>query len=413
MRILLFSDVQRKGGAGIAAHRLACALRDQGHEVRWATPHPDPQSELQTDNCRIPSKFDRITKRIALTLHPGNAPAIDVRTVTRRLYQIIRQFNPDVVNVHNLHGAGLPATLPAELSRTVPVVWTLHDMWAFTGTCAYAMGCRRFESGCDASCPMTDEYPASPAELVEPQYHQRVSALKQAGPIAFVSPSNWLAEQAQQGMLRDQQVHAIPNSVELSKFIPIEKRSAREALGLPTGRPVLITTATPGDPRKGADVLHQAMNRLTRPNTIVLQLGGNPDTTHAKWNHRVLTGMTDPRLLRLAYSAADVHVLPTLADNLPNTLLEAAACGVPSIASDVGGVSEAIDDGKTGWLVPAGDVGAYANRIGQVIDRSEQESEACRRDCRRFAEARYSPGKQAQRYTDLFSSMFETRREAA
>ncbi len=403
MKVLLISDVQSKGGAGIAAHRLACALIGQGHEVRWATPYPDPASDIPTVNCRDLPPTGRAARKIALALKPGKKQAVESRTITRRLLQIIGEFRPDVVNIHNLHGASLPATLPVELSRTAPVVWTLHDMWAFTGTCAYAMGCRKFESACEGTCPMADTYPASPATRVPGQFEQRVLALQAAGRIAFATPSKWLADEAQRGMLDAFDVRAIPNSVELDRFRPIERNAARQSLDLPLGRPVFVTAATPGDPRKGASVLYEALARLNRPNTILLQLGGTmPDDLVGGWDHRVLTGIHDPRLMRRAYSAADAHILPTLADNLPNTLLEAAACGVPSIGSDVGGVGEAIDAGKTGWLVSPGDADALAVRIGGVIDQPADQADTQRRACRVFAESNFAPALQARRYIDLF-----------
>lgn len=403
MKILLFSDVQRKGGAGIAAHRLARALIDRGHDVLWATPHPDPASDVPTANCRDLPVTGRAARKVSLALQPGQKQHVEARAVMRGLTRIIRRFRPDVVNVHNIHGADLPATLPAELSRKVPVVWTLHDMWAFTGTCAYSTGCRKFESACDAGCPMAATYPASPPRQVPALFAKRAKALQSAGRIAFVTPSRWLAGEAKRGMLEDHAVHAIANSVELDRFRPIDRDAARHALDLPLGRPVLITSATEGDPRKGVRVLYAALEKLARPNTILLQLGGTePRKAAGRWDHRVLEGIHDPRLLRLAYSAADTHVLPTLADNLPNTLLEAAACGVPSIAFGVGGVGEAIDPGNTGWLVAPGDAEALADQIGRVIDEPDTRANDRGRACRVFAESNFSPATQARRYVALF-----------
>jgi len=414
MKVLLVSDVQRKGGAGIAADRLARALVSAGHAVTWATPHPDSASEVQTINLRDYQATQRLKRRLSLALAPSQRAQIDTRSTRQRLEAVVRDLKPDVVNVHNLHGAGLPPTLPAALSRTVPVVWTLHDMWAFTGTCAYAMGCRQFESSCDASCRLAQVYPASPADRVGPQFQKRHSAFQQAGRLAFASPSQWLADEAKRGMLSGFEVHAIPNSIELDRFFPVDRGAAREALGLPLGRPVLVTAASPGDPRKGASVLHGAMTQLNRPNTILLQLGGEaPAAAEGRWDHRVLTGMHDSRLLRLAYSAADAHLLPTLADNLPNTLLEAAACGTPSIGSDVGGVGEVVGDGEAGRLVEPDDAGALASAIADMIDLPGAAAAALRGQCRRSAESRFTPGLQARRYTDLFKSLQGSNRRAA
>lgn len=403
MKVLLFSDVQRRGGAGIAAHRLARALIAQGHEVLWATPNPDAASDIPTANCRDLHMAGRAARKVSLVLQAGQKQHVEARAIKHGLQQIIRRFRPDIVNVHNLHGAQLPATLPAELSRNVPVVWTLHDMWAFTGTCAYSMACRKFESSCDGACPMADTYPKCSAKQVPGLFAKRIKAFEAAGRLAFASPSQWLADEAKRGILKGHEVRAIANSVELDRFRPVDRDAARHALDLPTGRPVLVTSATVGDPRKGAAVLYSALEKLARPNTILLQLGGTtPSDAAGRWDHRVLESIHDPRLLRLAYSAADAHVLPTLADNLPNTLLESAACAVPSIASEVGGVGEAIDPGKTGWLVAPGDAEALAKQVGRVIDEPAARMDDRRRACRAFAEYRFAPALQARRYTELF-----------
>ena len=410
MKIMVLSDVQRKGGAGIAAHRLAVAMRDLGHDIVWATPHPDAASPFNTINCRDYPTTTRAARKIALTLRPGRRDEVESKAMSRRVIQAVQSHRPDVVHVHNLHGGNLSATLPAELSRMVPVVWTLHDMWAFTGTCAYSMTCRKFESACDAGCPLANVYPSSEPHRVAPQFLQRKEAFTKAGKIGFATPSHWLADEAVKGMLAEFPVRAIANCVELERYKPIDHDAARRALDLPTGRPVLVTSATPGDPRKGASVLYKALEELDRPNTILLQLGGGtPDNLPGKWDHRVLGSIQDARLMRLAYSAADAHVLPTLADNLPNTLLEASACGVPSIGSDVGGVGEAIIQGKTGWLFESGNVSTLAELIGKVIDGSKDETEARRRDCRTFAEKKFVPAKQAKRYIEYFNEMIQRR----
>lgn len=410
MKIMLLSDVQRRGGAGIAAHRLAAGMQSLGHEVVWATPYPDPASPFQTVNLRDYSTVGKATRRIALTLRPGQRQAVDSQAVVRRIKEVVSAHAPDVVHVHNLHGADLPATLPAELSRRVPVVWTLHDMWAFTGTCAYSMDCRKFESACDADCGMADQYPVSEPSGVSAQFRKRRQALSRSCRIAFATPSHWLAGEAQRGMLAGHDVRVIRNCVELDCYKPIDRDAAKRALDLPLGRPVLVSAATPGDPRKGAGVLYEALARLSRPNTILLQLGGSmPEHTPGDWDHRVLSDVHDPRLMRLAYSAAVAHVLPTLADNLPNTLLEAAACGVPSIASDVGGVGEAVVDGQTGWLVTPDDPDALAQRIGTVIDEPDTQATERRRHCRALAETLFVPAKQARSYTDLFNDTIQKR----
>jgi len=402
----MFSDVQRKGGAGIAAHRLARALLQAGHQVLWAAVHPDVGNDIPSVRCQSTSLSDRATRRLLRVVGSGTS----ARGAMQQLYRVIHRFKPDVINIHNIHGADLPATLPGELSRQVPVVWTLHDMWAFTGGCAYSYQCEKFTSACDKSCPHTHEYPARPARQVPRLYAARLRAVHRADRIAYVSPSNWLAGQAKRGMLSRQDVRVIPNSVELDRFRPIPKEAARAALDLPSHQPVLVTTATPDDPRKGASVLYEALARLERRDVILVQLGGeNHDPSEGRWDHRVLSAVRDDRLLRLAYCAGDAHLLPTRADNLPNTLLESAACGVPSIVSDVGGCSEAIEPNRTGWVFKDGDPTDLARGIRHLLSLSQEAQAEARRASRAFACHRFAPEIQAERYACLFNELIGTR----
>ncbi|GAB4190677.1 MAG: glycosyltransferase [Phycisphaeraceae bacterium] len=409
MRVLMFSDVQRKGGAGIAAHRLARALTQAGHQVLWAAVHPDADNDIPSVRCQSTPLSDRAKRRLLRVIGSGAHTSVSARGVMQQLNRIIQRYKPDVINIHNIHGADLPATLPSELSRQVPVVWTLHDMWAFTGGCAYSYGCEKFTSACDTSCPHTHEYPARPARQVPRLYAARLRSVHRADRIAYVSPSGWLAEQAKRGMLSRQDVRVIHNSVELDRFRPVPKEAARAALDLPSHQPVLVTTATPDDPRKGASVLYEALSRLERRDVILLQLGGgNHDPSEGRWVHRVLSAVRDDRLLRLAYCAGDAHLLPTRADNLPNTLLESAACGVPSIVSDVGGCSEAIEPSRTGWVFKDDDPTDLSRCIRHVLSLSNEAQAEARRASRAFACNRFAPELQAERYACLFNELIGT-----
>ncbi|MCC7145358.1 MAG: glycosyltransferase [Phycisphaeraceae bacterium] len=400
------TDCKDRGGAAISARRQAQALQAAGHEILWAADHVDqfgPGVYRYSDYA-----FGRrMLRQSAGKAWPKTAKKLHANFKIARLLEIVAQTSPDVINVHNIHGAELPGDLPARLSLRRPVVWTLHDMWAFTGTCAYSYACRAFETGCHAQCPHHNQYPALPAKQVGPAYERRISALHKAGQLAFVTPSQWLANEAWRGMLRGARVEVIPYSLDLEVFRPIARQAARAALGIPQDKLVILSAAAnQHDPRKGTAILQQALQNWDGLEILWLTVGaGGRKETLGKVQMAPLGSLSDERLVALAYNAAEVFVLPTLADNLPNTLLEAAACGTPSLGSNVGGVGEVIIPGHTGWLAPAGEVEALRQTLRQALLRQPGETEQWRVNCRQYALSRYAPALQAERYAQLYAQL--------
>jgi glycosyltransferase involved in cell wall biosynthesis len=416
MKILMLTDWRDRGGAAIAAQRLATALEHEGHEVHWATARTERYA-LNVHNYTDGSLTSLAMLKLAGRLGNGAGRAAQRRHNVQRVHQIIERIKPDVINVHNIHDADLPATLPMELSRRTPVVWTLHDMWAFTATCVYSYDCTGYVTGCTTACPQSGKAPAMPAAKVPFAFDERRQALRLAGQIAFATPSRWLAVQAQLGMLHDHNVTAIPNSLDLDVFRPIDRAAARASLGIPDDAPVLLSAAMSlRDERKGAKYLLDAMKLLPQEKVTWVTLGsGDAPTLPARVRHHVIGPARDERLLAQVYSAADVHVLPTLADNLPNVLLEAAACGTPSVAFHTGGVPEVVVNDLTGWTTPVGDSAALARAIEHAIDMGQRDETNVRQSCRAYAESRYGGRTQAFSYLKLFHSLLErqSRRRAA
>lgn len=406
MRILFLSDWHKSGGAAIAACRLADALTRNGHEVLWAVAHTDRTSPTvikYTDGPLVRYAGECVAQKIGSTF----GDVVRRRNLMFRIRQIIKQVRADVVNVHNIHCSELPASFPAEVSRIVPVVWTLHDMWAFTGGCSYSYECSGFTDQCMGSCPYADEHPRIGASQARVLLALRRRSLERSGRIAFVTPSQWLGDEANRGMFNAHDVRVISNGLDIQMYKPMQRRLARAALNIPDDSSVVLSVGVSVDsPRKGGMYIVDALRRMTDRRVTWVTCGdvGSvqlPD--HVR--HVAFDNMYDDRLLALAYNAADVHVLPTLADNLPNVLLESASCGTPSVAFDVGGVGEVVRKDVTGFLVKVGDSKELARRIEYVLGFDKDRAEAMRNSCRAFAVERFSYELQARRYIELYGRM--------
>ncbi|QDT15544.1 glycosyltransferase [Alienimonas californiensis] len=316
---------------------------------------------------------------------------------------------PDVLNLHWVVGMFDDAAfLPAAAAR-VPLVWTLHDMQPFTGGCHYDRGCGRFVSpegrpGC-GRCPQL----AGDAErdLSRRIWERRARAFAKipTDRLTFVTPSRWLgAEVGRSSLCGRFPVEVIPYGLETDVFRPRNQAAARELLGVPPdAKTALFLADAVNNVRKGFSYLKGALERLRGlPNLCALTVGrGVPDLPEGL-PHVSLGSVSDDRLLALAYSAADLFVIPSLADNLPNTVLEAMACGTPSVGFAVGGVPDMIRPGETGLLAPPEDVPALADTLAALLSDDALRTRLGA-NCRRVAEAEYPLARQAHDYQALFA----------
>lgn len=315
----------------------------------------------------------------------------------------------DVVQMYNTHGGYFSHLALVRLSRIRPVVWRLSDMWAMTGQCVYSYDCQRWKTGCGA-CPLLHE----PMGLRRDrtaflwQVKDRVYARCR---ITVVTPSRWLSELAQQSpLLARFPIVCIPNGLDPNVFRPMDKREARAALGLPADEQVLLFSAhSVAQRRKGGIELKAALGELARthrsPVTLLL-VGERSREFNAGAGFRLvpLDMVSDDTRMATIYSAADVFVLPTLADNLPNGVLESMACATPVVSFVVGGVPEAVRHMETGYLAAYRDTGDLARGIRLLLERPDLRARLGAR-CREVVEQEFTQELQAQRYKALYETI--------
>lgn len=405
MHVAMLSDFELVGGAAIAASRLAEGLCENGHKVTRIVRVSNCQNQLwERRVLSIP--FIRPSLRKVF-------PDLFWKLVIERTYKsflkkTLKLLNPDVINIHNIHGAikfGWSLGLVEVCLGHAPTVWTLHDMWSFTGRCAYSKQCQKFRTGCDENCPSSDEYPSLQQESISDAWEQRRSLLGTSN-LAAATPSSWLAEQARKGLWREYRVEIIPNGLPLDRYPILDRSTARAKLALNrTGPVVLVVAPDLTDRRKGVELLIEALNEAWCPPLTLLTMGrGGIRGIGNNIIVRRLGYIADQHTKLLAYNSADAFIHPALSDNLPNVALEAIACGTPIIAFRIGGMPEIVREGKTGWLVEPTCANALANTIDRAL-RQIRDGLDLRESCRAMAEAEYSQDLQAKRYISLFRSM--------
>jgi len=415
LRVQIVNGFETFGGAALAANRLYKGLRDAGVEATMLVhikssedPHVLQPDYAAVDPARTQERERLVNAEIGrfpgVSLSSATTFTMDLSVLGCGVVDAIRA-ETDIVNLHWV-GNFIDWELFFAPGRvTVPIVWTLHDMRALTGGCHYSGPCRNYRTGC-GGCPYFS--PQQTEDMTRRAAARQRRALENwGGVLHVVTPSRWLAEEAAtSSVLAGLPVTVIPNSVDIDEFRPRPQAEMRAAFGLPQDAKVIFFVAHDlGDSRKGAPHLVEALRLLGDvPGLHVLTAGARPPELPANVVHVTAGLLNDMAQLGPLYAAADLVVLPTLEDNLPNVILESFASGRPVVGYDVGGVPDHVVDGVTGFLVPYADPAALADALRAALadrDRLATMGETCRA----YAEQEFAPQIQAARYQALFRQL--------
>lgn len=415
MHIAVLSDHEDAGGANIAARRLTEAFAGAGHRITRIYQRAD-RSDSRWETRIIPSllathELPIVRKLVARMVPLPVRRRRHQRYSTRVLADVLKDVRPDVVNIHNLHiGCWSPAMIRVS-AQAAPVVCTLHDTWTLTGRCVYPVSCEKYISGCDATCPTPDEYPALDRNEIAAAWSLRRDILRECANTVAVTPSTWLGQVASAGIWGARRVFKIPYALDLERFSPTVQEVAKAAMGIHSQEPVILACASElASPRKGVRLILDALAKgVGRPVHLIL-LGSPLDVPAIpQTTVRQLGFVSDDRLRALVYSCADLFVHSALADNAPLTVIEALACGTPVVAFPVDGLPETVIPGRTGWLAPGVSSELLRTTIAGALDDLDGGANL-RSRCRRFAEQRYDPVDVANQYESVFRHLLNGER---
>ncbi len=348
MKILMINVVCGIKSTGRICTDIAQTLEEQGHEVKIAYGREEVPSHLQHFAVQIGIDLD--SKLHGVLSRTLDGVGLGSKAATKRFIQWIREFDPDIIHLHNLHGyyIHVPTLFDYLKSANKKVIWTLHDMWPFTGhspACDQA-ACEKWRSGC-GNCPMRGDYPKSFTDFSARNFRWKKEAFLGLNDLTLVSPSNWLASLAEQSFLGCYDVKVIPNGIDTSVFRPVAA-DFKEKHGL-TGKKIILGIAGNWhDTRKGFPDFMALAARLPEDTHIVMV--GIPEDLKDQLPSNVLGIPKTHSVQELAavYSAADVLLNPTYSDNFPTVNLEALCCGTPVLTYRTGGSPEPIREGWGG-----------------------------------------------------------------
>ena len=379
MRVLIINTSERIGGAAIAANRLMQALKKNGVKARMLV------RDKQTDQLTVvsigygwtqPIKFlwERVSIFAANKFSKRNLFLVDIANAGTDITKNIELERPDVIHLHWVNQGYLSiGNLNKILHSGKRVVITMHDQWYFTGICHYSGDCDKYTSHCHHCTLMNGTALGDFAsQLFDKKQH-----IYEDSKVTFVGCSQWMANLARTSALtQGHKVVSIPNAINTEQFRPLDKAAARKELSLPLkGKLLLFGCQRITDERKGFRYLVDALQIIKRDNpeiaqnTEIVVVGGKADSSssHLPFSIIPVSYVSDPQKMIALYNAVDLYVTPSLQDNLPNTIMEALACGTPCVGFDVGGIPEMIDHKKNGYVARYKDSADFAEGIKWVL----------------------------------------------
>lgn len=410
--VLQLSNFHWEGGAGVAAARLHHAVLNAGVDSHLLV------SELSQDDANT----------AGLATNPWEKRKAWARFVGERLYFLPHEkdksvrfaFSPAITgaDLHNhplvrkasvihLHWINFGFLSMHSLEKLFalgkPIVWTLHDMWTFTGGCHYNRGCDHYLSHC-GYCPYLRD--AGAYDISFEQFEQKRALYDQAH-LTIISPSRWLDNLVKKAALtRDTNSLSIPNCIDTGFFKPTDMAEARIAFGLPADKKlILFAGVNAQDPRKGFRYFQEALQMLNDAEVEVVVLGkGRPENfSEIPAKVHFLGKISEPARMVAAYNAADLLIVPSLEDNLPNTIMEAMACGTPTVGFDTGGIPEMIDHRENGFVATSKSAESLAEGIRWVL--AQNADGAISGNAREKAMQCYSEAVVAAQYSQIYQTV--------
>ncbi|MBE9190512.1 glycosyltransferase family 4 protein [Gloeocapsopsis crepidinum LEGE 06123] len=398
------SDSGKLGGGGaVSMHRLHMGLRSAGVD-----------SQILCENKTTDSPYVQVlehwsrweTAGTYLKKFTSRLGLNDIHRVSSfKIKQHQAYIDTEILHFHGTHSGFINYLALPYLTQNKPAVFTLCDMWAFTGHCAFSYDCDRWKTGC-GHCPYPESNPYIRRDGTRIEWKLKEWIYNRSN-ITFVTKSKWLTEVAQQSILNRHPIYEIPNGIDTEIYQPLDREQCRAQLGIPQDKNVLMFAAVRLDHfQKGGDLLLKALQTLPaslKAETVLVIIGHGGEAIAQTVGMPTLNlgYVSDDRQKAVCYSAADLFLFPTRAETFGNVALESMACGTPVVSFKVGGVPDLVQHGITGYLATPEDAQDFSKGIAQLL--AEQSPSDMSQQCRAIASQEYSIELCAQRHLRLYN----------
>ena len=382
------------GSTGKIMLQIADLAREQGHEAYTFSRAWSGQALPNENHTFFGSYLENGIHRFVAPI-TGNE-CMYSRAGTKKLIKRLKEIEPDVIHLHNLHGFYINLPLLFGYLKTISarVIWTLHDCWSFTGHCSHfdMIGCEKYKSGC-FDCPIYRAYPKSYFDNSKKMFQRKKEWFLGVKDLTIVTPSRWLADRVKESFLGEYPVKVINNGIDLDIFKPcisdFKKNHGIE------DKYIVLGVAFGWGERKGLDVFVELSKRLGSSYQIVLV--GTDDNVDKMLPENIISihRTQNQRELAELYSVADVLANPTREDTYPTVNMEAIACGTPVVTFKTGGSPEIVGEG-CGAVVPKNDISAFEEEIKKACQNGKNSS------LRQIAENQFNKSDRFKDYINLY-----------
>ena len=374
---LLINTFDNVGGAARAAYRLHHGLLEHGIKSRYFVSQKssdDPTVLGPSTNLeKVAAKLRYQIEGLPLFIYRDRQNVIfSPAWVPWNFHNFINRTDADIIHLHWINGGFLQVETFKKIKK--PIIWTLHDSWAFTGGCHMPLDCKKYETACGC-CPVLKSNKTKDISY-------RIFLRKQRSwkdlPLTIVTPSRWLADKARSSALfNGRRIEVIPNGIDTHRYKPMEKKIARELLSLPQNKKIILfgTMNAFTDLRKGIHHLQKAILILSeryhqKEDVEIVVFGASKPAGEQPFSLKTyyMDRLYDDISLSLLYASADVFVAPSIEENLPYTIMESLSCGTPCVAFKIGGIPDLIEHKGNGYLAAPLDPKDLAQGIYWVLE---------------------------------------------
>jgi glycosyltransferase involved in cell wall biosynthesis len=408
LKILFINKYDISGGAGIAAFRLSQSLEEYFKTEYYFLAGIKKSNLPNVFSTRKPGLENFIERIINFLFNQVGLQYKFLPFSTRRIRQLTKEIEPDIISLHNAHGGYFETSLLQEISKVAPIVWTLHDMWAFTANAAHTFGDNSWKE-LKKGKKENKHFPQIGLNTGNWLLKKKKKIYNKSN-LSVVCPSEWMFNQAKQSPLfTNKKIYHIPNGIDLRVFKKYDNSDTRKRFNIPDKSIVLAFAAEKGmqSEFKGGDDLIKILNGINANATEIIHLIIMGLGNYAKLDkfsnfiiHRTGYIFSEEAIAKYL-SAADIFIYPTRADNLPSTLIESLACETPAITFDIGGCGEIVKDNYNGYLIEPFDIEKFISQTMELLkDRTKLGKLG--ENGRQSVLDKYSIRTMAQKYYNLF-----------
>lgn len=409
MKVLIVNTYDSQGGAALASHRLYKALKSENVDSMMIV-----QSKRRDDFNIIGEKnnfekwinlirpkldalvADYFYKKKNSLFSPGILPSGE-------LVRKINEISPDIVHLHWICGGLMRAK--DLLKIKAPIVWNFHDMWPFTGGCHYDQWCNRYKDTC-GNCKVLES--KSQNDLSAQLLQKKLTIYKKLTNLTLIGSSHWISDCARSSaVFKHRNILTIPNCIDTALFRPIDKNLARDFFCIPTDKKVILFSAINilGDRRKGAKELFEALELVDIDDTIFVIAGSSvpKKSLNLKYPTYFIPPLSDESSLVLMYNIADVMVVPSLQENLANSIVESLSCGIPVVAFNLDGNPDMIEHQKNGYLAEVMNPKSLAKGISSILNNTSYDE--LKKNARETALTKFDSKIISKKYIDVYENI--------